>query len=318
MPKTYGLVFHGTDNRMAVRAAVRSFGRQLLPGINRSVEERPPAAIVSFHPLTNHVTIQVLDKLGLDVPFVTVITDMTDVHRFWITRRADIVVVPSLEARRLSISKGLDPRRVHVVGLPVNPRFHGPLHGPQKAALRQRLGLSNEPTLLLVSGAEGSGRLRAQARALDRAGLGLQLLVVCGRNQRLQARLEKETWKGNVHVYGFVDNMPELMQASDAVVTKAGPGTISEALISGLPLFLTGFVPGQEEGNVKFVTDQRVGYYTPQVRKLVKAIRHSFVEDRPQFDRMQGHAEAVGRTDAAAEIAQLIAAAVDPAPVLPY
>jgi 1,2-diacylglycerol 3-beta-galactosyltransferase len=318
MPKTYGLVFHGTDNRMAVRAAVRSFGRQLRPGINRSVEERPPAAIVSFHPLTNHVTIQVLDQLGLDVPFVTVITDMTDVHRFWITRRADIVVVPSLEARRLSISKGLDPRRVHVVGLPVNPRFHGPLHGPQKAALRQRLGLSNEPTLLLVSGAEGSGRLRAQARALDRAGLGLQLLVVCGRNQRLQARLEKETWKGNVHVYGFVDNMPELMQASDAVVTKAGPSTISEALISGLPLFLTGFVPGQEEGNVKFVTDQRVGYYTPQVRKLVKAIRHSFVEDRPQFDRMQGHAEAVGRTDAAAEIAQLIAAAVEPAPVLPY
>ena len=185
LPRFYGLLFHGTDNRMMVKAAVRSFGRQLRPGINRSFGDNPPAGIVSFHPLTNHVTIQVLDRLGLDIPFVTVITDMTDVHRFWITRRADIVVVPSMEARRLTISKGLDPRRVHVAGLPVNPRFHGPLHGAAKAALRRRLGLEQEPTLLLVSGGEGSGRLGAQAKALDRAGLGLQLLVVCGRNQRL-------------------------------------------------------------------------------------------------------------------------------------
>jgi 1,2-diacylglycerol 3-beta-galactosyltransferase len=121
-----------------------------------------------------------------------------------------------------------------------------------------------------------------------------------------------------VHVFGFVENMPDLMRASDAVVTKAGPGTISEALISGLPIFLTGYVPGQEEGNVSFVTDQGLGYYTPRVRKLVKAVRHSLVDDREEFDRMQGRAEAVGRTDAAREIAQLIAAAVDPLPILPY
>jgi 1,2-diacylglycerol 3-beta-galactosyltransferase len=318
MPRTYGLVFHSTDNRMAIRAAIRTFGRQLRPGINRSFGAEPPAGIVSFHPLTNHVTVEVLDKLKLDIPFVTVITDMTDVHRFWMTRKADVVVVPSVEARRLCISKGLDPRRVHVAGLPVNPRFSGPLHGTEKSALRVRLGLVDEPTLLLVSGGEGAGPLRAQARALDKAGLGLQLLVVCGRNERLRRRMETQSWQGNVHVFGFVENMPDLMRASDAVVTKAGPGTISEALISGLPIFLTGYVPGQEEGNVSFVTDQGLGYYTPRVRKLVKAVRHSLVEDREEFDRMQGRAEAVGRTDAAAEIAQLIAAAVNPLPILPY
>src|ERR1700682_2121782 len=318
MPRTYGLVFHGTDNRMAIRAAVRTFGRQLRPGIDRSVGVEPPAGIVSFHPLTNHVTVEVLDKLKLAIPFVTVITDMTDVHRFWMTRKADVVVVPSVEARRLCIRKGLDPRRVHVAGLPVNPRFSGPLHGAEKTALRRRLGLVDEPTLLLVSGGEGAGRLRAQARALDKAGLGLQLLVVCGRNERLCRKLQSQSWQGNVHVFGFVENMPDLMRASDAVVTKAGPGTISEALISGLPIFLTGYVPGQEEGNVSFVTDQGLGYYTPRARKLVNAVRHSLVEDREEFDRMQGRAEAVGRTDAAAEIAQLIAAAVEPQPILPY
>src|SRR5258708_28704863 len=106
--------------------------------------------------------------------------------------------------------------------------------------------------------------------------------------------------------------MPALMQASDAIVTKAGPGTISEALISGLPIFLTGYVPGQEEGNVKFVTHQRVGFYTPRVRKLVKLVRHNLTDNHEEFERMQGRAEARRRSDAAAEVAQLITPAGGP------
>src|SRR5258708_26065182 len=106
--------------------------------------------------------------------------------------------------------------------------------------------------------------------------------------------------------------MPEPMQASDAIGTQAGPGTISDARISGLPIFLTGYVPGQEEGNVKFVTHQRVGFYTPRVRKLVKLVRHNLTDNHEEFERMQGRAEAAGRSDAAAEHAQLIAAAVEP------
>jgi 1,2-diacylglycerol 3-beta-galactosyltransferase len=318
MPRTYGLLFHSFDNRLMIRAAVRTFGRQLSPGIKRGVGDLPPAGIVSFHPLTNHVTVETLDRLNLDIPFVTVITDMIEVHRFWMTRKADVVVVPSAEARQLCISKGLDPRRVHVAGLPVSPRFTGPLRGLEKQQLRLRLGLAGQTTLLLVSGGEGSGRLGAQARALDRANLGLQLLIVCGRNETLRRKLEGISWRGNVHVYGFVENMPDLMQASDAIVTKAGPGTIAEALISGLPLFLTGYVPGQEEGNVKYVTTQGVGYYTPRVRKLVKTVRQSLVEDHEEFERMHGRAEVVGRSRAATEIAQLIVAAVEPPPVLSH
>ena len=60
-------------------------------------------------------------------------------------------------------------------------------------------------------------------------------------------------------VNGFVDNMPEWMTACDTIVTKAGPGTIVESLICGLPVLLNGFVPCQEAGNVPFVIDNKVG-----------------------------------------------------------
>lgn len=311
VPPLWGAIFHLTDSRAALKAAIRVLGRQFRPGMKANLAE-PPAAVVSFHPLTNHVVIETLHELGLKLPFITVVTDMSDFHRGWLSPQADMVVVPSAESRRYCVSKGLDPRKVFSAGLPVDPGFTGPLPRPERRLLRERLGLADTPTLLLVSGGEGAGRLGRQAIALDAAGLGLQLLVVCGRNQRLRARLARRKWRGAVHVMGFVDNMPELMQASDAIVSKAGPGTIAEALVSGLPLFLTSYVPGQEEGNVHFVLEQKVGWYVPRVRRLVRQVRQAFAEDHEELERMQGRADRVGRPQAAVEIAQLIAAAVEP------
>ena len=52
--------------------------------------------------------------------------------------------------------------------------------------------------------------------------------------------------------------MPELMTACDMIISKAGPGTIAESFICGLPVLLNGFVPCQEEGNVPFVLKHQV------------------------------------------------------------
>ena len=312
LPRTYGLVFHLTDNRAVMRAAIRLFGKGLRVGVHKYLDEKRPDAVVSFHPLMNHVTVDEIDHIGMKVPFITVVTDMVDLHRFWLTKRADLVIVPSAEARRYCIKRGLDPRKVHVEGLPVNPNFTGPPTSEERQATRDKLGLEQKPTLLLAAGGEGAGRLGAFAASLDRADLGLQLIVVCGRNEKLRAKLAKRSWRGAVHPMGFVDNMPDLMRASDAIVTKAGPGTITEALVSGLPIFLTGFVPGQEEGNVRFVQEQQVGFYTPSPRKLVKAVRDRMTADPHGFDRMRGRAEKVALPDSSTEVAQLIAATVAP------
>jgi 1,2-diacylglycerol 3-beta-galactosyltransferase len=312
LPRTYGLVFHLTDNRAVMRAAIRIFGRALRSSLRRYLEQYSPDGVVSFHPLTNHVTVEEMEAMGLRVPFITVVTDMVDLHRFWLTKRADLVIVPSSEARRYCVKRGLDPRKLHVEGLPVNPNFTGPPTREERRQAREHLGLEDRQTLLLAAGGEGAGRLGAFARALDGAGLGLQLVVVCGRNEKLRRKLAARSWKGSVRTLGFVDNMPELMRAADAMVTKAGPGTITEALVSGLPIFLTGYVPGQEEGNVRYVEEQGVGFYTPSPRKLLKAVRERMVEDHEGFDRMRGRAEKVTQKDSSQEIAELVAATIQP------
>lgn len=87
--------------------------------------------------------------------------------------------------------------------------------------------------------------------------MGVQVVVICGKNQVVKRQLEAEEWPENVRVVvnGFVTNMDEWMGAVDTLVTKAGPGTIAEATIRGLPVMLSGFLPGQEEGNVPYVVD---------------------------------------------------------------
>jgi 1,2-diacylglycerol 3-beta-galactosyltransferase len=88
-----------------------------------------------------------------------------------------------------------------------------------------------------------------------------QVVAICGRNAKLLQRLRaKGSPNGLVLLAtGFVDNLHEWMAAADVIVTKAGPGTIAEALISGLPILLNGNIPCQEEGNIPYVIDNKVG-----------------------------------------------------------
>lgn len=82
-------------------------------------------------------------------------------------------------------------------------------------------------------------------------------MVICGKNEVVKRDLEAAQWPDNsrVLVRGFVKNMDEWMGAVDTLVTKAGPGTIAEATIRGLPVMLSGYLPGQEEGNVPYVVN---------------------------------------------------------------
>ena len=116
------------------------------------------------------------------------------------------------------------------------------------------------------------GNLERHAMAINHSHLPIQLVIVAGRNQPLKTKLENQNWNIPTKIYGFVKEMPEFMQASDILVTKAGPGTISEAFIAGLPLILYSKMPGQEDGNVGYVTNQGAGIWAPNPDLLVESL----------------------------------------------
>ena len=160
--------------------------------------------------------------------------------------------------------------------------------------------------VLIVGGGEGMGPLAKTARAIDESGLRLGMAIVCGRNKKLQDKLIAQTWENPTLVYGFTKDMPDFMRAADVIVTKAGPGTIAEALNANLPIVLYAKIAGQEDGNVAFVESEGAGVWAPKPQLVVRALTRWF--SRP--GERQAVVEAThraARPDAAHRIAHILA-----------
>lgn len=250
--------------------------------VAKAFDEYDPDLVVSLHPLLQHVPIQVLEARahrGFRKPaFCTVITDLTTCHPTWFHPRVDRLFVPTEEVRQAALRYGVPSNKIVLHGLPIRPAFS--LDMKSKPELRKALGLlPDKPAVLVVGGGEGMGPVEKQVRALAKVlGPKGQVVVICGRNQALVNKLKGLQYPEGMKVLvnGFVSNMHEWMGACDAIITKAGPGTIAESMICGLPTVLNAFVPCQEEGNISFVTDNGVGVFETKVDKAAETISRWF------------------------------------------
>jgi 1,2-diacylglycerol 3-beta-galactosyltransferase len=302
MPAVWETMYKSSNGRRRARFIHNAVWPYVRRATYRMLDEHPADLIVSVHPVPNT---PVLRALTNKTPYITVITDMVTTHAMWYEHRSDLVIVPTEEARLRGIKLGLPPEKLDVIGLPVADRFCHDL-GP-RAALREKLGWPQDrPVVLMVGGGEGMGPLGRTATAVDKAGLPAALAVVTGRNVKLRAKLEKRRWKTPAFVYGFVHEMPMFMQAADVLVTKAGPGTISEAFIAGLPLILYSRMPGQEEGNVTYVVEQGAGVWAPEAEQVVDTLRQ-WLGDPALLSQVSQNSKRLGRPKASHRIASVIA-----------
>jgi len=171
------------------------------------------------------------------------------------------------------------------------------------------------PTVLVVGGGDGMGGIVSIAESLGNE-LGrssssqptTQMVVVCGNNQQAKQTLELKSWGAgvSVNVKGFVNNMDEWMRASDVLVTKAGPGTIAEASICGLPCLMFSFLPGQEAGNIPYVEDSGFGKYSNQPDTIASTVS-GWLNSPQLLDKMQQSALDAARPEATLDIARDLA-----------
>jgi 1,2-diacylglycerol 3-beta-galactosyltransferase len=306
-PKLYGEVFRRSNREGSVMTISSLTNPLILNGLLRLFTTIQPDIVVSIHPLINFVTIRALRQLGLHIPFITVVTDLVSLHFSWFAPGADAYIVPTEQARQLYLKRKLDPKRVHMLGMPIDPKYT--LEVESKAELRRKFNLARDvPVVLLVGGGDGAGGLHAAVRAISQAHLPVQLLVVTGRNKKLYAQLQRTRTRLHVpaRILGFVNNMPELMHASDVIITKAGPGTICEALACDLPIILSGYVPGQEEGNIDYVVHNNVGVLAMDSLTLIDELRRLIKPGSPELRRRLANARKISRPSSSFDIAQCI------------
>lgn len=307
LPKLWELGYRISDGPRRMRWFYSSIWLYIRSSINRLVSENPCSLIVSVHQLTNAPVVRALRNRN--IPFVTVVTDMVTTHASWYDARANLVIVPTEAARQRGINLGLRPEKMPVVGLPVAERFCQP--PGDRAALRQKLGWQPDlPVILLVGGGEGMGPLEQVAQAIDHLKPEAAMMIVAGRNRTLKARLERKPWQISTRVYGFVNAMPDFMRAADILVTKAGPGTISEAFIAGLPMVLYSRMPGQEDGNVIYVVNEGAGVWAPSAEAAAGAVQ-TWLKHPEKLNQAAHACQRLARPQASRQIARLLAAQVE-------
>ncbi len=302
VPQAWGLGYKVTNTHRRARILTGGAYPYVRRSVRTLVRENPCDVIVSVHPLAAAPILRVLRKDH--PPFITVVTDLVTTHALWYHHRADICVVPTEIARQRAIIFGMDPEKVRVIGLPVSDRFCTP--PGNSTAIKHDLGWpSDKPVILLVGGGEGMGPLEKTALAISEARLPAALVVIAGRNQKLKERLQEKSWQIPTFIYGFVKEMPEFMRGADILVTKAGPGTICEALNAGLPMILYSRLPGQEDGNVSYVISENAGLWAPDPESIVEGLRTWLNEPEKRQYAVQA-CHRLARPQAARQIARLI------------
>ncbi|NDJ85593.1 MAG: galactosyldiacylglycerol synthase [Chloroflexi bacterium] len=289
---TWWLGYVLTDGPKRSRWWLNLFYMAWRGGFHRLFEEHEADIVVCVHSLLNRAALRVLyQTMSNPPPFVTVVTDLVSTPLFWYQKREDLCLVATQKAYERGLKMGLRYDQLKRTGLPVHPDFVNSL--TDKHTAREALGWDHDQlTVLMVSGGDGMGPVYHTARAIDAQQLDIQLAIVAGRNESLQRKLESSSWNQPTHIYPFVNYMAQLMAASDILITKAGPSTIAEACVAGLPMILKGKIPGQEDGNVDLVVENGAGVYAPRPHQVAEALAE-WVGGPPE--RLDAHAAAAKR-----------------------
>lgn len=299
----YGLAFHATNGRRRV-VALRSAIEPLADPVAEAFLDSYPADLyISCHPGYNIAVPNAIRRTGAKARFVNVVTDLVSGHVAAFNPLTDHCIVPTDEAARQATENGVPPERVTVCGQPVWPDFESRMGN--RATTRAALNLRDDlPVVLMMSGGDGMGALGVTAREVAFSGLPLQLVVVTGRNKAVRAELEFINARVPMSVLGFVSNVPELMGAADILCTKAGPGTISEGFIAGLPILLFDKVPGQEDGNVDYVVNQGAGAWCPTPFSVTRTLR-TWLTYPARLTGLRAASRSLARPNSAVDIARV-------------
>lgn len=227
-----------------------------------------PDMVVSLVPNFNRA---LFEGLNGRAPFVTILTDIADYPpHFWIERQEQFLICGSARAVEQAHAMGhADSRVFRVSGMILNPRYY---EAPPEPLIRPAELDPALPTALVMFGGEGSAVMLDIARRLDQ--LPVQLIAICGRNEKLAAALRAMKRKRPMLVEGFTREVPHYMRLADFFIGKPGPGSVSEALAMGLPVIVerNAWTLPQERYNAEWITAKEVGLVLPNFRRIAAAV----------------------------------------------
>lgn len=262
--------------------------------LKKFVNEYAPDFLIATQMYPNALLSRSIKKGTIMQPVIGVLTDF-GAHGVWARDTTNLYCVSHDGVAESLRQQGVAANRIRVTGIPLVPAF---ANLPTQEKARHDLGLKQAPTILITGGQCGIGVVEAVKRLLQDERHQFQVLVTAGNNADMDAlqQLTRES-KNRFYLYGWRENMSELLCAADVVVGKPGGLTVSETLACGRPFIATCCLGGQELHNVQFLQSKGVGLLV-ELQQLPDILSGLF-SDAEGLQQMKQNAQQLGNPHAA-------------------
>jgi 1,2-diacylglycerol 3-beta-galactosyltransferase len=271
-----GWTLGSTQLLPVMHAFIRHYHSTQVELITEFWRQDPPDMVISVIPNFNRAIYQALRKVSAKAPFTTIITDLADYPpHMWIEKQEGAIICGTPKAFQQARDLGHTEDEVfQTSGMILRPTFYD-VKPIDRIAERIRLGLNPDlPTGIVLFGGQGAPVMRQISERMDRAANPSQLILMCGHNEKLAAKLKTMKLKMPFHVQGFTQEVPYFMQLADFLIGKPGPGSVSEALAMGLPVIVerNAWTMPQERYNAEWIMENNFGIALGNFRQITQAV----------------------------------------------
>ncbi|MCP8967229.1 MGDG synthase family glycosyltransferase [Ectobacillus ponti] len=265
-PSLYKRFFYFMDKRYGTKATgwYMKLGEKRL---ERILADQQPDIIITTFPVGTVPELRKTKRHKFQL--YTIVTDYC-LHRTWLHEEIDRYYVATEAVKQKLLGNGVPEDRIQVSGIPIRKEF-------EAARSRQhRMGTDETGPayrrVLILAGAQGVVKNIAWIAKKLLQDQAVQLLIVCGRNKKLYRQLQAlvMVYGARLRVFAYVDNIHELYEAADIMITKPGGITLSEAVAKKLPAVLYKPVPGQEQENSVFFNQAGAAVVLQDKKEVVK------------------------------------------------
>ena len=304
VPELYRIGYEASDATVPAIMVESALTLMLYDAMKDLVRRHKPDVVVTTYPVYQAPLDAVFTMKQTSLPMATVVTDLVNVHRVWFNIGVERLMVPTQNVLQQAVKSGLSPEKVIVTGIPVSTSIAKEKRS--KAEIRAELGLDPDRFTILVAGSKRVEGLPAILDSLNHSGHPIDLVLVAGGDDTLYQDLRLVDWHIPVRIYNYVDFIPALLNAADAVICKAGGLIVSEAMAAGLPMILVNVIAGQESGNAEYVISSGAGELAENSFQLLEIIAHWLENDRLIWVQRRNCSINHGKPDAAYKIADEI------------
>lgn len=260
-----------------------------------------PDIIICTHSYAAMMMTYLREKGIVKCPLMGIITDFT-VHPFWESTELDYYIIPNELMENQMQKKGIMAEKVLSYGIPIRKQFSGKI--PKQEA-REKLGIEDKMTLLVMMGSMGFGNIIESIESLDNLKEDFQIICVCGKNQKMKKEIEKQKWNKTIIPFGFVENVDVMMDAADIIITKPGGLTSSEFLAKKLPAIIMNPIPGQENRNTEFLVNNGAAIMVTDTFSLEEAI-FELLKSPVRWELMEKSVEYLAKPDSTRNICDMV------------